>query len=94
MTCLVINIAPDLFNGMMKGVINALGIQHKAVFANIIAHWIYYPISIYVFAFRLNMGVFGLWFAHIGLESLMFVMYTYIINSSDWVNIAEEAEKR
>ena len=31
---------PDGFKGMLKGVIRALGIQHLALFVNLVGHWI------------------------------------------------------
>ena len=53
----VFNIFPDLFKGMLKGIIYALAIQKKAVNVHLVCHWMVYPIATYILAFKLQLGI-------------------------------------
>mmetsp|Transcript_12782 Transcript_12782/g.21611 ORF Transcript_12782/g.21611 Transcript_12782/m.21611 type:complete len:212 (+) Transcript_12782:864-1499(+) len=90
----VFNIFPDLFKGMLKGIIKALGIQYKAVYVHLICHWGIYPLGAYFFAFYLGWGVEGIWISKIILEWSIVSMYTYIIYFSNWHEIAEKSAER
>ena len=86
------NIFPDLFKGMMKGVIKALGIQHKAVYVHLLCHWCIFPSSIYFFVFSSagpKLGIVGIWMGKITLEWCIISFYTLIIATSNWEEIAE-----
>ena len=65
---IMMNIFPDLFKGMLKGIIKALGIQYKAVYVHIFCHWGIFVGLTYLFAFRYKLGIAGLWYAKICLE--------------------------
>lgn len=47
---------PDMFKGMLKGVIKALGIQNKCLLVNISGHWCIFMTLLYIFPFKLKMG--------------------------------------
>jgi Na+-driven multidrug efflux pump len=53
----VFNIFPDLYKGMLKGIIYALAIQDKAVYVHLVCHWMVYPIATYMFAFHYELGI-------------------------------------
>lgn len=53
----VFNIFPDLYKGMLKGIIYALAIQDKAVNVHLVCHWMVYPISTYILAYRYDLGI-------------------------------------
>ena len=91
---IVMNIFPDLFKGMLKGVIKALGIQYKAVYVHIFCHWGVFVGLTYLFAFHYNLGIAGLWYAKICLEWSIVSFYTFIIYNSDWEQIAKDAQER
>jgi Na+-driven multidrug efflux pump len=74
------NIFPDLFKGMLKGVIYALGIQYKAVYVHMITHWMVYPLAVWYFTYYLDLGIVGLWLGKITLEYSILILYTYIIS--------------
>ena len=81
------NIFPDCFKGMMKGIIKALGIQHKAVYVHLLCHWMIFPSGIYLFVFSDSgpqWGIRGLWVAKIILEWSIVTCYTLIIATSSW----------
>ena len=86
-----LNIIPELHKGMLKGVIYALGVQSKGVYVHILCHWIIFPTNIYMFAFKMNYGIVGIWCAKVFLECCLYVCYTIIIEISDWDQIAKEA---
>lgn len=89
-----INVFPDLFKGMLKGVISALGIQDRAIWVHLVGHWTVYPLCIWYFAFSEEMGFIGLWISKISLEFTILAGYTLIIKMSNWEEIAEIAAKR
>ena len=91
---LIFNIFPDLFKGMLKGIIKAMGIQHKAVWVHLLCHWFIFPICTYTFAFYYNWGLVGLWVAKIVLEWSIVTCYTFIITISSWEEAAIKAEER
>lgn len=91
---LLFNIYPDLFKGMLKGIIKAKGIQAKAVRVHLVTHWCIFPTLTYLFAFRYDYGIVGLWLAKIGLEVSIVIFYTLIINSVTWEESAFVAQQR
>ena len=88
---MLFNIFPDLFKGMLKGIIKALGIQAKAVKVHIICHWFIFMTLIYVFAFRWKWGLPGMFMAKICLEYCIISSYLLIIKFSDWDQISVDA---
>ena len=89
-----INIFPDIYKGMVLGVIKALAIQNKGVYVHLVGHWTVYPTLIYLLAFKYEMGITGLWIAKIALEVTNLSGYLLIVHFSDWDQIAVEAEER
>lgn len=81
---LLFNIFPDLFKGMLKGIIKAKGIQHKAVWVHLLCHWMIFPTSTWLFAFHYKWGLVGLWLAKIILEWSVVTCYTFIIWTTPW----------
>jgi Na+-driven multidrug efflux pump len=90
----ILNIFPDLFKGMLNGIIMALGISYKGIYVHILCHWIIYPLLIFIFPFQLNLGISGFWMAKVGLEWSIVTMYLYIISTSDWDEISKRAVER
>ena len=76
---LVIHTYPDIMKGLMKGPINALGIQYKAVYIHMFTYWCVSPISMWYFAFYSKMGIVGLWISKIINEYLNFTMYLILL---------------
>ena len=80
----VFNILPDLFKGMLSGIIKALAIQNKAVKVNLLCHWFIYPLSTFILAFKFDFGLRGFWIAKIILECFIVSFYSLIIYQTDW----------
>ena len=91
---LLLNIFPDLFKGMLKGIIKAMGIQHKAVYVHLVCHWMILPTSFYLLAFKLNLAIRGLWMSKIILEVCIVSFYTLIISTSSWEVASAKAQER
>ena len=53
----VFNIFPDLYKGMLKGIIAALGIQGDAVYVHLVCHWMIYPAGLFTFLYLVPYGV-------------------------------------
>ena len=79
-----LHIYPDIMKGMMKGPIMALGIQYKAVYCHVVTNWFIYPISMWYFAFEMKMGISGLWLGKLCNEYVLYLLYLFIIKTSDW----------
>ena len=45
------NIYPDLYKGMLLGVIKGIGIQDKCALVNLFCHWFAYPLAATIFIF-------------------------------------------
>lgn len=84
MTLFVFHILPDLMKGMLNGIIKALGIQSKAVYASLMFHGIMYPILVYFVAFKTNRGIYGIMLAKIAVEYSFMIWYIFMINLVDW----------
>ena len=89
-----INIFPDLFKGMLKGIIFALSIQFKAVYVHLVCHWMIFPSLIYVLSFRYEWGLLGIWSAKVCLEFSIVTGYTYIIGSTNWQEASDKVKLR
>lgn len=79
---------------MLKGVIKALGRQNKAVYLNLSGHWVVNLSLVYLFAFRLNLGIIGFWLAKLVLEIYICSAYLIMINMQDWEKIIYESKER
>ena len=66
---------------MLKGILMALGIQHKAIFVHILCHGMIYPSAIWFFAFHNKLGIVGIWLAKITLEYSLLILYLIIIQT-------------
>ena len=75
---------------MLKGVIKALGIQHKCVYVNISGHWIINMTLLYLLPFYFEMGIVGMWTAKIILEWYIFLAYFALIHFQDWEKIIKD----
>lgn len=64
---------PDSFKGMMQGVIRALGIQKRAFYINIMGHGILNLSLQYLFVFKLDLGMRGMWYSKLCLELFIFL---------------------
>jgi Na+-driven multidrug efflux pump len=78
------NTFPDGFKGMLKGVIKALGIQHKCVYVNITGHWLINMTLLYLLPFYFGLGIQGMWMAKLVLEWYIFIAYYLMIKHIDW----------
>ena len=81
---MVISTFPDGFKGMLKGVIRALGIQHKAVYVSLCGHYLLNMTLIYVLTFKLGYGIYGMWMSKCVLEVFIASSYSLIIYMHDW----------
>ncbi len=79
---------------MLKGVIIALGLQSKAVYANIFSQWGVNLTLVYFFSFYLNLGEIGLWYAKWVMECYIFVLYLAIILYRDWAIVIRKSNDR
>ena len=69
---------------MLKGVIKALGIQHKCVYVNISGHWCINMTLLYLLPFHFGLGIQGMWMAKVVLEWYIFIVYFFMIKYTDW----------
>ena len=76
---LVLHTYPEVMKQLMKGSINALGIQNKAVYIHLFVNCLVYPLALWYFAFYSKMGILGLWIAKISTEYLIFFMYAILL---------------
>jgi len=85
------NTFPDVFKGMLKGVIKALGVQSMLIPINLVGHWCINLTLQWYLAIHLNMGIFGQWVAKLILEIYILVMYYHLCQSRDWEKISNKS---
>ena len=88
------NTFPDLYKGMLKGLIGALGLQHKAVWINFVAQWLINLSLQWYFALHLQMGLTGMWIAKVIMETCVFLGFNALIYITDWQKISQESKER
>ena len=89
-----INIFPDCYSGMLRGVIKALGIQKQTVCINLSGHWgISVTLQLFL-GFYLRMGLEGMWIAVV--INIFFIVSAYyvLIMKTDWEQKAKEGAER
>mmetsp|Transcript_42311 Transcript_42311/g.64894 ORF Transcript_42311/g.64894 Transcript_42311/m.64894 type:complete len:206 (-) Transcript_42311:19-636(-) len=89
-----INTFPDSYKGMLKGIIKALGIQHKCIIVNLTGHWFINLTLQWYFAIHLDLRILGLWMAKQFLELYIMTAYIILINVQDWDRISKESHER
>jgi MATE family multidrug resistance protein len=82
-----IQMVPDCTKGTLRGVIKARGLQFKAMLINLSGHWCVNLTLIWLLAFKLKMGLSGIWLAKLVLETYIFVAYCLLV----WGTAVEEA---
>jgi len=85
---------PDMFKGMLKGVIKALGIQNRCLLVNISGHWCIFMTLLYLFPFKLKMGQTGIWIAKLILEWYIMLAYCLITYCADWKKTITQFEEQ
>jgi Na+-driven multidrug efflux pump len=48
-----------------------------------------YPLATYLLAFKLGLGIEGIWMAKITLEWCILILYLVIIEQTNWHEVAE-----
>jgi MATE family multidrug resistance protein len=75
---------PDGYKGMLKGVVRAIGIQHIALYVNLMGHWVINLSLQYLLAFYFEMRMPGMWFAKLFLEYFIMISYLIVLSRYDW----------
>ena len=91
---LAFNSFPDMFKGMQRGIVKALGLQMMSIYVHLVCHWFIFMTCIYLFTFRWGYGLAGMFYAKICLEWSVVFLYTIILHFKDWDEISRKAEKR
>ena len=91
---LQINCLPDLYKGIFNGTVQALALQKKAVYLNLISQWFVNLSLQYIFAFKLRRGLVGIWIAKVAMEFILAFLNYALIQTADWNERAENAKNR
>ena len=79
---------------MSSAVVRASGQQGKGALATMTSYWAFgIPLS-YYFAYKLNLGVQGLWIGPTISVILITIFYQLIISSIDWRELFQEMDRR
>jgi Na+-driven multidrug efflux pump len=71
----------DLMIGLVDGIIIALGIQSKAVYAQILTNWMIYPFLNWLFCYHYDLGLLGIWIAKSSLNYCKLITFMWIIET-------------
>ena len=89
-----LNTVPEVFKGYLKGVMKALAMQHRAVVINFAGCWLLQGSLVWLFVFKMNMGLQGIFLAKVLMEiCLAIVIFTDVI-SRDWKQAVVDAQQR
>jgi len=83
----------DLSQGVMGGMLRAMGYQSKATLVCVVSYWvIMLPVS-YLCGFVLDYGYRGVWIGVPSGSFVLFTVYTFMIIYAPWKQLAEQASK-
>ena len=74
----------DESQGYLQGPLRALGLQTKAAVLCIISYWIFALPLAAVFAFKMEKGVFGLWYGIGTGAAIEMISYITLLWWADW----------
>jgi len=90
-----LNTIPDIYKGMLKGLVGALALQRQTLWINLFCQWLLNLFLQWLFAFKLGMGLTGIWMAKITMECCIALAYTGLITCQNWEDkVRESAERR
>ena len=87
------NTVPELYKGMMKGVIFVLLLQGQLTYIHIFSNWMLNLALQYYFVAKLNMGLPGIWLAKLIMEWTIIFLQTILVEAADWDEKAREIAK-
>lgn len=68
----------------MQGAVNALAIQNRVAFLNLVAYWIIeIPLALYL-CLKLHYGLVGIWYSLIISQIFLCMSMVIILTSVDW----------
>lgn len=77
----------------MRGTIQGLGLQAYCWVINLVCCWIVNFTLIYYFAFKLKMGLYGIWLAKLILEVVVASSMQVLVSSTNWDELAKIANQ-
>ena len=89
-----LNTGPELFKGYLKGVFKAFAMQHKALWINMSGCWLVQPILVWLFAFKADLRLKGIFISKALMEIYLLVFSITIIQMQSWDQVVENARER
>ncbi len=84
----------DCTQGVAAGNISGLGIMQKVKWVTAFDYWVLgIPLSWYMM-FKADLHIEGLWYGPTLAVFMNYLFYSYIINSVDWQEIADDTAKK
>ena len=87
MSCIVwymINLIPDSARGQLRGVIKGLGLQSEIIMIHLLCQGIFSVFLTWQLAFKMELGLSGIWISKIIGDSIVTLYYIYLLYSADW----------
>ena len=78
------NTVPELYKGMMKGVVFVLLLQDQLAWIHVFSNWMLNLALQYYFVAVLDMGLPGIWLAKLIMEWTIILLQTAIVEYADW----------
>lgn len=79
-----LNTGPELFKGYLKGVFKAFAMQHKALWINMSGCWLVQPALVWLFAFKMQLGLKGIFISKALMEVYLLIFSIVVINLQSW----------
>lgn len=84
----------DAIHGVQAGVIRGLGKQKHGSWFTLVCYYLFgMPLAL-AFAFKLELGVSGLWLGFTIASVILDIGFALIIKWTDWERVAEETSQR
>ena len=87
---IAVTFIPDAMKYSQIGVLKALGIQDKGLFTSLVGNWVFNLSFMYIFIFRLDYGLHGIWISKFISDTCIFISNVSLVNVQDWEEISEE----
>ena len=91
---MVLNIFPDCLASLLRGTIRSLGRQPDILMPHIVSQLILSTPLLWLFGWYYDLGLTGIWIGKTFVVTILLALYTRIILSVDWHEVARDTYKR
>ena len=82
---------PDIWKGVLKGVVRALALQNASLFIHLVSNWLINLSLIYQFVWVDDEGLVGIWKSKAIMDSFTVLSHFVLIHLVNWHRISQQS---